>query len=331
MIEDQKNIQKKLKESTTHSVVTRLKNSGPETNIFKWAWLGDYDNTLEKLNKFVLPEQWYYGQKFEGKYPILDSYLKFTFYRLQLEKKVKEGKEFAAFNTGLVDKKYKPVYALFKKEERKPEWVFNNFCVDGEDWPGKQLVSNFRPLPERANYFKKVIDMIYDTTAGKPSLDHNHILIENVARLPQAFIVDNCPKGFQLKDISPMEPEERKEYFNNLGEAIKRDERNFRYMKGRLDDAVELAIQRTVWNFKTAIPMYFPRRDKMSLLLPLSLVNDEKVDIALVMERVQSGAYLGHTILPLHLAYSNARLVTRPDSDWLVAKKIETIYDGDES
>jgi hypothetical protein len=32
---------------------------------------------------------------------------------------------------------------------------------------------------------------------------------------------------------------------------------------------------------------------------------------------------LGHTILPLEWAYGNARLVSRPDSDWLIAEKIK--------
>ena len=63
--------------------------------------------------------------------------------------------------------------------------------------------------------------------------------------------------------------------------------------------------------------MYYPTKNTGSLLLPLSLVDEDHVDLALVVERQPSGAYLGQTILPLYLAYSNSRLVTRPDSDWL--------------
>ncbi|MEH1818847.1 MAG: DUF3825 domain-containing protein [Nostoc sp.] len=56
--------------------------------------------------------------------------------------------------------------------------------------------------------------------------------------------------------------------------------------------------------------------------MPLALVDDTQVDIALVTEKTQSGSYLGHTILLLGWAYSNARLVCRPDSDWLIAQNI---------
>ena len=69
--------------------------------------------------------------------------------------------------------------------------------------------------------------------------------------------------------------------------------------------------------------MYYPYNNKMSLLLPLSLIDDEVIDLALVTEKTKSGSYLGHTILPLAWAYSNARLITRPDSDWLIAEQIE--------
>ena len=124
-----------------------------------------------------------------------------------------------------------------------------------------------------------------------------------------------------------MDLDERISYFSQLGKAIEKDEKTYRYIKGRLDDSVNLAVKRIDWNFKTAIPMYYPSSNKMSLLLPLALLKDDRVDVALVVERTQSGNYLGHTILPLYAAYSNARLVTRPDSDWLVAEDIDSTED----
>jgi hypothetical protein len=96
-----------------------------------------------------------------------------------------------------------------------------------------------------------------------------------------------------------------------------------RAIKRRLEDAKFLAEKRIRWNFKTAIPQYHPRLDAMSLLLPLALINDEVVDIALVVTRNPSGSYQGRTILPLDWAYNNARLVCRPDSDWLVPQRVQ--------
>ncbi|MCH8989880.1 MAG: DUF3825 domain-containing protein [Chloroflexi bacterium] len=35
-----------------------------------------------------------------------------------------------------------------------------------------------------------------------------------------------------------------------------------------------------------------------------------------------SGNYFGHTVIPFDWAYRNARLICRPDSDWLVPETI---------
>lgn len=68
----------------------------------------------------------------------------------------------------------------------------------------------------------------------------------------------------------------------------------------------------------------------MQLLLPLCLLSDDEVDLALAVEQTPSGSYLGHTVLPLDWAYKNARLICRPDSDWLIPKAI-TSESGDET
>ena len=136
---------------------------------------------------------------------------------------------------------------------------------------------------------------------------------------------ENCPDDFlsvdgvNLRDVydRPMKDPKRKAYFIALGQKIKGNSRILNRLKNRIEDAVDLALKRVEWNYKTAIPMYFPARNTGSLLLPLSLVDEDVVDLALVVERQESGAYQGQTILSLPMAYMNSRLVTRPDSDWL--------------
>ena len=163
--------------------------------------------------------------------------------------------------------------------------------------------------------------MLYDISSEEPKLDYHHIIVENTYRLPLNFIEENVPQSFVLEDTKEMSYQNKLFYFEPFGQAIKEDARVYRFIKARLDDALRLAIKRVKWNYKTAIPMYFPTRNIMSLLLPSALVDDNQVDIALVTEKIQSGSYLGHTILPLDWAYSNARLVCRPDSG-LIAQNI---------
>ena len=90
-----------------------------------------------------------------------------------------------------------------------------------------------------------------------------------------------------------------------------------------MKNALETAIKRANWNYKTAIPQYYPTHDSTSLLLPLALKDERTIDLALVVEKQASGNYQGHTVLPLAWAYSNARLITRPDSDWLSTDRID--------
>jgi hypothetical protein len=81
-----------------------------------------------------------------------------------------------------------------------------------------------------------------------------------------------------------------------------------------LEGAIDHAVKRIQRNYKTAIPQYYQGR--LQLLLPLCMTNKTKADLALVAYR-QGDVYLASTVLTLDMAYNNARLLTRPDSEWL--------------
>lgn len=83
--------------------------------------------------------------------------------------------------------------------------------------------------------------------------------------------------------------------------------------------ALDRAKLRVEWNYKTAIPVYYPKLDSVNLILPLALnMNEpEQVSLALVMAKTPAGRYRGVTIFTLDMAYSNARLITKPSSVWL--------------
>ena len=317
----------------------------PNEDTWLFSWASNITPQLSDLVDLALEEKWCYGEpKDENDLPILRNYLAYTFKRLSYEKKImfrtdpERDEEYAAFNTGLVDRKYEYIYALFKKNTRypRPYWYLLAFVVPGED-KGKTLVSLFNPLPERANYFEnKIENMLYDTTTGELSCDYVHIILERTYRLPMEFLEDNCPQSFLTIDGVTLEEvyhgpndERKRTYFAKLAEQIKNDTRILNRLKNRIEDAVDLALKRVEWNYKTAIPMYFPKRQRGSLLLPLALVDEEHVDLALVVERQISGSYQGQTILPLDMAYTNSRLVTRPDSDWLKTDLIGNGSDED--
>ena len=84
-----------------------------------------------------------------------------------------------------------------------------------------------------------------------------------------------------------------------------------------LEDAVEIAKKKTQLNYRTAVPIYFPRKDRINLLLPLNLTGGDAPDVALALSTLASGAYQGETILTLEQAYMDARLIARIEGEWL--------------
>lgn len=79
--------------------------------------------------------------------------------------------------------------------------------------------------------------------------------------------------------------------------------------------AVELAQKRVQANYRAAVPTYY--RNEICLMLPLALTSPQKTDLALAIKR-NDGFYTAKTILTLDMAYNDARLIAKPDSDWLI-------------
>ena len=103
----------------------------PNQALMNWAFMGYIPDTMKKLKGMALKENWGTIINEEGKevypknekgedyYPILMSYLTYTFYKLLKDEKIFYSKsgEYAVFNTGLVDDRYKQIYALFKENK----------------------------------------------------------------------------------------------------------------------------------------------------------------------------------------------------------------------
>lgn len=299
-----------------------------------------FNNAIRQLaEEKALKENWFYGNKNQdpGSYPILKNYLLLTFERLLAEdeehyndptweKKIITTDKNAVFNTGLVDKLYEPVYALFNRntsESSTRKWIFWTF-VKSTDREHQLLTRIFGTnLPSPAHYYNQTSELVYNIKTEIGSYNWNHF-IDNCRRLPLEFLRENGPTFDYSQPKSP-------QFYIKLAEAIKADQRSMNRIKNRITDAIDYAIKRVRWNFKTAIPIYYPGQKQISLLLPLALVDEDNIDVALVLEATESGAYIAHTILTLEMAYTNARLITRPDSDWLTAEKISaSINSNDE-
>lgn len=291
----------------------------------------------------ALEERWYYDEDDKQNKSILKNYLSYTFERLQYEDKIErkralsenrqpkikilENSKNAIFNTGLVDSIYDPVYAFFSRNNGSnptvtQPWVFMAFATANSNY--QNIITDFPYKPARAEYFTNPNDLFYDCNAQKPTINWKHIIEDNIERLPVGFIKKGATEGFNfIDDVESLPKLQKKEYYQNLAKAIYDDEDWLQFLTTRIRNALDIALSRVAWNYKTAIPVYYVEKRKMSLLLPLALEKKGVIDVALVCEHKvdeTSGVnnYVGHTIFTLKMAYNDARLITRPDSDWLM-------------
>lgn len=242
------------------------------------AW---YD-TLEALAGLAEPEEWT-GEGADHPYAILDSYLRQTHRRLVMEDKicVTDDGDHAAFNTGLLTGYAEEVFALFTRNQREgvQRWFFLRWAKESD----RDLLRLFPDKPQMAEYVTHTADLVYDWRRElKPAYDH--ILGERLERFPS--------------DLQAQPLRARQAF----------------------DSAIDMTLRRARRNYKVIVPQWYPELGEAgtSFLLPLDLSGSGRADLALVASAIGDRAYRGHTILTLPMAYSHARLVARPDSDWLL-------------
>ncbi len=137
---------------------------------------------------------------------------------------------------------------------------------------------NFSVLPDTANYFDNPTELIYDTRCDL-RVNYDHIIQDNLLRFPTSM---QSMDTYQLGNL----------------------------LQGTINDAKK----RVKRNYKTAIPQYY--NGKLQLLLPLCLQSKGIADLALVVEK-ENSIYRASTILTLDMAINNARLIAKPDDEWL--------------
>jgi CheY-like chemotaxis protein len=309
----------RLKSDRTRDAAPRQRQKAAEEyrSLFDFGFIF-FPTKLSELADLALKEEWDDGWGTDK--PILKNYLNHTFLRLQYEKKIfiSTDSAYAVFNTGLVDAVYQPIFAFFTRNKRanaRQPFFLTSFCRAGDPGDGQRIIRLFGRTPDAAEYFNDPADTVYDLSKGAPHVNWDHIF-DNIDRLPVAFITRYAPEGFPVRDPETLDEETAARYKQSLQAAIQSDLQCRRDMTSRFQSAIDIAMRRVRWSFRTAVPSYYSTHNQINLLLPLSLVDDEKTDVVLVLERAEE-AYIAHTILTPRQAYRQARVVSRPESEWL--------------
>lgn len=214
---------------------------------------------------------------------ILKNYLKYTFKKLQEENKVIETDTYCTFDTGLFSKYYEPIYAYGE--------INKNTTENAAKWYFKGFKDTYElgsldieKFPERADYFSDPTRLVFNWHLNV-NKNYKHIL-------------DDLDTSQRLPD------------------SIKNSDRPLETLKGVIDTA----IQKVIVNYKLAVPHYY--QNKIQLLVPLCFGRDDNPDVALVLDLMKNGYYQATTCLSMEMAYMDARLIAKPESNWLIAENI---------
>jgi len=252
-------------------------------DLFHFAYFPEYETKLEFLAQIAEPEEWDFSDTSNKKYTILENYIKNTFNKLKSEQKIvyTKNNEYACFNTGLTTSLFEDIYALFTVNNNKmPEnspYFFVGFFKESDN----NIIDKFSDkLPETANYFDKPEHLIFN-----PKYDiitqKEHIIQDNRERFP---------------------------------EHLKKNDEN--HLLRIIEGAISEVKKRVRRNYKLAVPQYY--KGKIQLLLPLYLTdNSSNPDLALAISLINNNTYTARTCLTLKMAYNNARLIVKPQSNWL--------------
>lgn len=295
------------------------------------VYFPDFEASIVSLASLARKEPWCYNHSSDP-YIILKIYLQYTYSRLQYQKKIlfDEKTGYAVFNTGLKSATYEDIYGILLKNtdsKIEQEYIFQGFALAGSQGLGKVLVENFAKLPEKATYIESISDLYFDPKADIHT-DSNHIILDNLSRFPLSLLkvllapYPTC-KALLTKLSKEKEEKSKENTYNSLRQKVSENPMVFSILKFSLDQAISKAKRMVDYDYRNALPSFFPTRNVMSMMLPLCFLEDGKADAVLLIEKTQSGNYQGQTMLTLKQCYVNARLIGPLENTYLDATKIE--------
>jgi len=252
-----------------------------EMKLFDFAFCGTpegFASMLGYLASIAEEEKWSFD---ENENTVLFKYVTGTFKRCYAQNKIMYSNDgtFACFNTGLLTKNGDDIVAMFDK----------NFIPGAQEWHlmgfrsinERQFMNTFECSPKIATYTDNY-EELYFRPEYPIVMSTDHILDDNWDR---------------IREVIP------------LSKSI---------VKGLLTSAVEEAKKKICRNMRLVIPQFY--NNQIMYLLPIRIpVDDDKYEtMALAVELTSTKQYRANTIFTKAMAYEKARLLMKPESNWLI-------------
>lgn len=281
--------------------------------IFDFARIADWDDRLSRLAEIAEPERWNnLHLTSANNYPILDCYVTNTFSRAYDQQKIIISDQLACFNTGLLTPGQEEIFGVFTISEtydrsRPVSAVNKKWWLKSWARSGDRILTDFMEFPALVDYWNEPRDLIFDPKL-EVQLNLDHIIRDNLKRFPEELGGqlgrDGRPASDESEDDSEIESESEVVDIQKVPVAA----------RNALEGAVKQSIRLAQRSYRIAVPQFY--RGKIQLLLPIYLRDTSHPDLALTLER-HGGWYRAATVLYTDWAYSHARLLARPNSEWL--------------
>ncbi|MBX9601423.1 MAG: DUF3825 domain-containing protein [Bryobacteraceae bacterium] len=282
--------------------------------IFDFAKVADWDDRLRSLAELAEPERWTYLQApSQSPLPVLDSYIKYTFSRVFDQQKIVETERLACFNTGLLTPGQEEIFGVFTISESydrtqpisaaNKKWWLKSWARSGD-----RLLTEFMEFPRLSEYWNDSRELIFDPKL-QVQLNLDHIVKDNLNRFPEE-LGGKVDKNGVPTDLEDQADEEDSEIAEGSADSPTIPLATRNALEGAMKHSIRLAQR----SYRIAVPQFY--RGRIQLLLPLYLRDSKRPDLALTLER-HGGWYRAATVLYTDWAYKHARLLARPNSEWL--------------
>ncbi len=267
--------------------------------------IGACNDFLEELKGKIIPEEWSFKNNKDEKYnyPILKSYLEHELDRLFYEKDkyhrtdtilYNKDKNMILFNTNLINVYGDDLVIAGKINEIGGKEYIGNLCIS----PAKKTLKDWgfdtKTTAKPPKFFQNINEIVFHCDWEIDTQDmtkYDHIILERIDRFPEEYKTRKT---------------------DELGQILK--------------DSINFASRIAQRNYKFIIPMYYPTKKRIQLLMPIYLKRSytEHPDFALVLTpREEDELYELETILGLNEVYQDARLIAKPEESWLKPEIIE--------
>lgn len=257
----------------------------PKNYLFSYAFCGTdviFMQKLKNLSEIAEPEIWDFKDSPEYKeFSVLRKYILGTFQRCYDQNLIleSENKHYSCFNTGLLTPNGNDIIGLFEK----------NYRSDGQKWflsgffdkCEREIMNNFAELPNLPTYTENYEDYYFNPNYNIV-INADHILDDNWSRIERELGLDKSMVRALLKGVI---------------------------------EETKLRLKR---NSRLAVPQFY--FNKIMYLIPIKFpISDAKeVTMALAVEKTATKQYRANTIFTKDMAYEKARLLMKPESNWLV-------------